>query len=180
MSILVEYVDRKHRFLYRDGHNFCIRPRIATFFGLLESYRKVTSESSKDQLYPISAFIWNPSVPVWHFLERRVALMRTSLICVQPTLLTMDLNLCPCMVQSQELVHVNSSRVRGPKTPFCVAFAPTAITFAYELGLRRSLARWKGKEKLHPKLAKTSSTSFRRAFGILPCRCDTFQNDEYH
>ena len=54
-----------------------------------------------------------------------------------------------------------------------------AITFAYELGLRRALARWKANEKLHPKAAKTSSTSFRRVSGILPCRCDTFQNDEY-
>ena len=111
-------------------------------------------------------------MPVLHFPERRVPLMRTSLPCGQPTLLTMDMNLCPCKVQSQELVHVNSSRVRGPKITFCVAFAPTAITLAYELGLRRSLARWKANEKLHPKVAKTSSTSFRRAFGILPCRCD--------
>ena len=99
--------------------------------------------------------------------------MRTSLPCVQPALRTLDLNLCPCIVKSQELVHVNSSRVRGPKTRFCVAFASTAITFAYELGLRRSLARWKANEKLHPKVAKTSTTSFRRAIGILPCRCDT-------
>ena len=99
---------------------------------------------------------------------------------LQPTLRTMDLNLCPCTVKSQELVRVNSSRVRGSKTPFCVAFASTALTFAYELGLRRSLARWKANEKLHPKVAKTSSTSFRHAFGILPCRCDTFQIDEYH
>ena len=60
--------------------------------------------------------------------------MRTSLPCVKPTLRTMDLNLCPCTVKSQELVHVNSSLVRGPKTLFCIAFAPTAITFAYELG----------------------------------------------
>ena len=97
-----------------------------------------------------------------------------SLPCVQPTLLTMDLNLCSCMVQSQEIVHINSSRVRGRKTPFCVAFAPTAITFAYQLGLRRTFARWKANKKLHPKVAKTSSTSFRHAFGILPCRCDTF------
>ena len=106
------------RSVHPDGHNFCIRTRIATFFGS-------------------------------------------------------DLKLCPCKVQSQELVHVNSSRVRGPKTPFCVAFAPTAITFAYELGLRRSLARWKANEKLHLKIAKTSSTPFRRAFRILPCRCET-------
>ena len=107
-----------------DGHNFCIRTWIATFFGSLESKRKVTSESSKDQLYVISVCVWNPSVPVSrrHFPERRVPLMRTSLPCVQPTLLTMDLNLCPCKVQSQELVHVNSSIVRGPKRPFCVAF----------------------------------------------------------
>ena len=98
--------------------------------------------------------------------------MRTSLPCVQPTLLTLDLNLCPCKVQSQELVHINSSRVRGPKTLFCVAFASTAITFPYELGLRRPLARWKTNEKLHPKNAKTSSTPFQRAFRILPCRCE--------
>ena len=62
----------------------------------------------------------------------------------------------------------------------CHLFEMTAITFAYELGLRRSLARWKANEKLHPKVAKTNTTSFRRAFGILPCRCDTFQNNEYH
>ena len=54
----------------------------------------------------------------------------------------------------------------------------TAITFAYEVGLRRSLARWKANEKLHLKIAKTSSTPFRRAFRILPCRCETFENDE--
>ena len=94
----------------------------------------------------------------------------TSLPCVQPTLLTMDLNLCPCKDQSQELMHINSSRVRGPKTPFCIAFAPTALTFAYEIGLRRCLARSKANEKFQPKVAKSSSTSFRRAFGILPCR----------
>ena len=34
----------------------------------------------------------------------------------------------------------------------------TAITFAYELGLERSLARWKANEKLHLKITKTSST----------------------
>ena len=72
----------------------------------------------------------------------------------------MDLNLCPCKVQPQEIVHVNSSRVRGSKTPFCVAFAPTAITFAYELGVRRSLARWKANEKLHPKIAKPALPHF--------------------
>ena len=63
-------------------------------------------------------------------------------------------------MQSQERVHVNSSRVRGPKTPFSVAFAPTAITFAYELGLRRSLARWKANEKLHPKVAEPALRHF--------------------
>ena len=73
----------------------------------------------------------------------------------------MDQNLSTCEVLfCQELAHVNSSSVRGPKTPFCVAFAPTAITFAYKLGLRRSLDRWKANEKLHPKVAKTSSPYF--------------------
>ena len=52
--------------------------------------------------------------------------------------------------------------VRAPKTPFCVAFAPTAITFAYELGLRRSLARWKAKEKFNPKIHKPKSISLAR------------------
>ena len=47
---------------------------------------------------------------------------------------------------------------------FCVALTRTAITFAYELGLERSLARCKANEKLHLKIAKTSSTPFRRAF----------------
>ena len=56
--------------------------------------------------------------------------------CIQPTLLTMDLNLSPCKVQSQDLVHVNSIGVLEPKIPFCAAFTETAITFAYELGLR--------------------------------------------
>ena len=45
---------------------------------------------------------------------------------------------------------------------------PTAITFAYELGLPSFLARWKANEKIHPKVANTSSTSFQCAFGILP------------
>ena len=97
-----------------------------------------------------------------------------------PTLLTAVLNLCHCMVQSQELVHVNSSWVRGPNMPFCVVLTRTAFTFAYELGLERSLARWKANEKLHPKILSTSSTSSQCAFGILPCRCETFENEEYH
>ena len=99
--------------------------------------------------------------------------MRTSRLSVQPTLLTMYLNLRPCKVQSKELMHVNLSRVRRPKIPFCVALIRTVITFAYELGLERSLARWKANEKLHLKIAKTSPTPFRRAFRILPCRCET-------
>ena len=56
----------------------------------------------------------------------------------------------------------------------------TALNFAYELGLERSLARWKANEKLHLKIAKTSSTPVRRAFRILPGRCETFENDENH
>ena len=60
------------------------------------------------------------------------------------------------------------------------SWTQTSITVAYELGLERSLARWKANEKLHPKIAKTSSTPFRRAFGILPCRCESFENDEFH
>ena len=39
----------------------------------------------------------------------------------------------------------------------------TAITFAYELGLRRSLARWKANEKLNPKIHKSKSDSLREA-----------------
>ena len=46
--------------------------------------------------------------------------------------------------------------------------------------IERSLARWKANEKLHPKIVKTSSTPFRRAFGILPCRCECFEHDEKH
>ena len=86
----------------------------------------------------------------------------------------------PFKVQSEELVHFNSSRVRGPRKPFCVALTRTAITFAYELGLERSLARWKANEKLHLKIAKTSSIPFQRAFRILLCRCETFENGENH
>ena len=56
----------------------------------------------------------------------------------------------------------------------------TVITFAYELGLQRSSARWKANEKFNLKIAKTSSTPFRRAFRILPCRCETFENDDNH
>ena len=92
----------------------------------------------------------------------------------------MVLNLCPRKAQSEELMLLNSSRVRGPKIQFCVELTRTAITFVYELGLERSLARWKANEKLHLKIAKTSSTPFRRAFGFLPCRCESFENDEFH
>ena len=46
----------------------------------------------------------------------------------------------PWKVQSQDLVHANSSGVPELKIPFCVAFTQTAITFAYELGLHCSLA----------------------------------------
>ena len=35
---------------------------------------------------------------------------------------------------------------------FRALFGKTAITFAYELGLRRSLARWKANEKLNLKI----------------------------
>ena len=39
----------------------------------------------------------------------------------------------------------------------------TAITFAYELGLRRSSARWKANEKFNPKIHKSRSNSLREA-----------------
>ena len=79
-----------------------------------------------------------------------------------------DTTQSPSRPQQQIKVHVSdlfSSPATNPnpnRFQFHTLSGKTAITFAYELGLRRSSARWKANEKFNLKIHKPISNSFAR------------------